>query len=164
MINLTKIVGYVTTGAIMSVFAIGALYAAVGGIYTVVINNQNSIQGTIEMSGKKITYNGIRPNKPLIKFFGQDPNGNLEVKLDSSTTVKDKDLTMPGLSLDDRITITFPGGQQIEFDHNGVYNDSQYYPFKENSAVKGFLQGVFLEVKEYYKNIENAMILQQSQK
>ena len=161
MVKLAKIREYAVTGAIIGTLAAGALYAAAGGIYTAVTNNQNGIHRTMGIDGKKVTYEGVRPHNPLIKFFGQHPQGYAEIKFDDSVIAKDSDLTKPGLSLDDRVTIILPGSQEIEFNHGGIYNNGKYNPFEEGSDVKGFLQGIFSQVQQNYKKIEE--IIRQSQ-
>jgi len=161
MIKLAKIREYVVTGAIIGALGLGTLYAVAGGIYTAVANNQNGIHRTIEIDGKKVTYEGVRPHNPLIKFFWQHPKGYAEIKFDGSVIAKDSDLTKPGLSLEDKVTIILPGSQEIEFSYYGIYNNSKYHPFEEGFDVKGFLQGIFSQVQENYKKIEENILQSQ---
>ena len=70
MVKLAKIREHVVTGVVVCTLVAGALYAAAGGIYTAVTNYQNGIHRTVEIDGKKVTYEGVRPHNPLIKFFG----------------------------------------------------------------------------------------------
>ncbi len=150
-----KIGEYVVIGAILGSFALGALYSVVGFAYTQVTNSQNNFRGVVEIESKRVTYSGRKPHNFGMRFFGQDPNGHAQTEIDNgSLVVKDNDLTKPGLSLEDRITITFPGGQKIEFDHSGIYNDDKHHPFESGSEIEKFFQNWFLEAQEAYKEVE----------
>lgn len=152
-----KIIEYASTIIFGGALVVGVLYAAAGFIYTGIANHQNRFQGTAEINGKRIAYHGTSPYEPAMWFSGQDRDGNatFEFANDGSIIVMDSNLEEPGLSLEDRVTLRLPGGQKIEFNSSGVYNDGKYYPFQEGSEAARFLRGLFLEAKGIHKQVES---------
>ena len=151
-----KIVEYALTATVTGALAVGVIYTVAGAIYTGIANHQNRFQGIAEVNGRRIFYHGTWPYKPIIRFAGQDRNGNATIEFadDDSIVVKANNLNEPVLSLDDRVTLKLPGGQKIEFDSGGVYKDGDRHPFQEDSEVARFLRGIFLVAKEMYEQAE----------
>ena len=155
--KLAKIAQY---GIGIGFISVCAAYIAGGVISTITINNQNSFSGTVEIKGKNASYSGLKPNDPWIKFFGQDPNGNMSIKFanDDSLAITDNDLTHLGLSLEDKIKIILPGGQEIEFNYKGIYTkDGKYHPFAQGSEVETFFHKMFDEAREIENAVESAI-------
>ena len=129
------------------------------------IMQQPNFKHVLEVDGTKVGYAARLPSKY--------ENGTATVKYDS-LTIEDSDLTTPGISLEDRVTLKLDKGNKIEseiesnifgkieFDYYGAFVGYPFaypvhHPFKEGSEEKEYLQNKFLEAKRFYDKIEDAV-------